>query len=371
MNPQSVSSASSALDQLQRRSLAGTSISLLLTDVHMPEMDGLMLVEQIRRNAGLADLRVIVLTSGDGSRDADHWKQLDVTALLIKPVKQSELLAAIENALSTGKQVVSRQSTDKPTEELPLIPPLKILLAEDGLTNQKFAVALLQRSGHQVMVANDGREALRAYENQTFDLVLMDVQMPEMDGLEATTAIRAVEKKLGRRTPIVAMTARVMPGDREQCLQAGMDGYVSKPIRQLELYREIASFFKVHSENGPPPALVDWSNLLEAVENDREAACELIDLFRLEASDLAAELARAATGRRAEAAAQISHKLKGTLKIFGVVSLVSLVARIEDLSAIDDWDGIAPALAELRTKLGKLNEELNDFQRSPAGQRES
>ena len=125
----------------------------------------------------------------------------------------------------------------------PLSDQSRILLAEDGVTNQKLAVALLLKWGHVVTVANDGREAVNAYESQPFDLVLMDVQMPEMDGLEATVCIRALESKLGRHTPIVAMTARAMKGDRELCLESGMDGYVSKPVRQRELYQAIAAFF--------------------------------------------------------------------------------------------------------------------------------
>ncbi len=240
MIPLVAASASEALQQLEMR---GDSVPVMLTDMHMPEMDGMMLVEQIRRNPRLVDLRVIVLSSGDASSSVDRWEKLGVSARLMKPVKQSELLTAIENSLTFGRRA-NEHVEEGPKEVLPTIPPLRILLAEDGLTNQKLAVALLQKWGHSVTVAGDGREAVHAYESQEFELVLMDVQMPEMDGLEATACIRAMESKLGRRTPIIAMTARAMKGDREQCLQAGMDGYVSKPVRQSELYQAIAAFFK-------------------------------------------------------------------------------------------------------------------------------
>ena len=239
MIPQVAASALEALEQLE---LPGVPIPLLLTDMHMPEMDGIMLVEQMRRNPRLVDVGVIVLSSGDPSSDADRWDKLGVAARLMKPVKQSELLTAIENALALGNRATARVDVQA-KEDLPPIRPLRILLAEDGLTNQKLAVALLQKWGHVVTVANDGREAVHAYETQPFDLVLMDVQMPEMDGLEATACIRVLEGKLGRHTPIVAMTARAMKGDREQCLQSGMDGYVSKPVRQRELYQAIAAYF--------------------------------------------------------------------------------------------------------------------------------
>ncbi len=239
MIPQVAASAMEALEQME---LPGAPIPLLLTDMHMPEMDGIMLVEQLRRNPRLEGVSVIVLSSGDPSGDAERWDKLGVAARLMKPVKQSELLTAIENALALGKRATAR--VDVPVkEDLPQIRPLRILLAEDGLTNQKLAVALLQKWGHVVTVANDGCEAVHAYETQPFDLVLMDVQMPEMDGLEATACIRVLEGKLGRHTPIIAMTARAMKGDREQCLESGMDGYVSKPVRQRELYQAIAAYF--------------------------------------------------------------------------------------------------------------------------------
>jgi CheY-like chemotaxis protein len=243
MIPLVAASGLEALEQLKQLTSQGELVPLLLTDMHMPDMDGMMLVERIRSDPQLAQLRIIVLTSGDPIHSADRWETLGVTTRLMKPVKRSELLNAIENVLSFGKRVLEG-ADEKTTEVLPQIPPLRILLAEDGLTNQKLALALLNKWGHSVTLANDGKEAVRAYEQQEFDLVLMDVQMPEMDGLEATEHIRALESKSGRHIPIVAMTARAMKGDRELCLQSGMDGYVSKPVRQRELYQAIAEFFK-------------------------------------------------------------------------------------------------------------------------------
>lgn len=243
MIPSTAASGSEALEMLTQLAAKGDSVSLLLTDMHMPDLDGMMLVEQIRHDLQLAHLRIIVLTSGDSSYSADRWEKLGVRTRLMKPVKQSELLSAIENELSLNQQLLDR-ANEKPTADLPQIPPLRILLAEDGLTNQKLAMALLKKWGHDVTLAKDGKEAVLAYEGQKFDLVLMDVQMPEMDGLEATARIRAIESKMASRTPIIAMTARAMKGDRELCLQSGMDGYVSKPVRQQELYQAIAEYFK-------------------------------------------------------------------------------------------------------------------------------
>ena len=240
MTPLIAASGSEALEQL---AIHGDSVPLMLTDMHMPEMDGLMLVEHIRHDPHMAHLRIIVLTSGDPTSSADRWEALGVQTRIMKPIKQSELLTAIERVLTLGNQMPERE-LKKSQDVLPQIQSLRILLAEDGLTNQKLAMALLKNWGHVVTLANDGKEAVSAYEQQEFDLVLMDVQMPEMDGLVATTHIRALEGKLGRRTPIIAMTARAMKGDRELCLQSGMDGYVSKPVRQRELYEAIAEFIK-------------------------------------------------------------------------------------------------------------------------------
>jgi PAS domain S-box-containing protein len=243
MIPLIAASGHDALEQLKLLATKDEFVPFVITDMHMPDMDGMMLVEHIRLDPQLARLSVIVLTSGDPTYNADHWETLGVATRLMKPVKQSELLSAIENVLSVDSQTHPRVEV-KSIEDLPPVPPLRILLAEDGLTNQKLAMALLNKWGHNVTLAQDGREAVGVYQQQEFDLILMDVQMPEMDGLEATSHIRAMETKLGRRVPIIAMTARAMKGDRELCLDAGMDGYVSKPVRQRELYEAIAKHVK-------------------------------------------------------------------------------------------------------------------------------
>ena len=363
MKPLVTSSAPEALQQLKVRAESGRSIPVLLTDVHMPDMDGLMLVEQIRSDPCFADLSVIVMTSGDQVAEADRWEKLKVAARLMKPVKQSELLAAIQDALSTGKRGSGR-AAEKPTEDAPQIAPLRILLAEDGLTNQKLAVALLQKWGHEVTVANNGVEAVHAYANQHFDLVLMDVQMPEMDGLEATAGIRLLERKLARHTPIVAMTGRAMKGDYEKCLEAGMDGYVSKPFRQRDLYQVITSVFAHRSADAAPSLVADWSQALRAFENDHHALCELISIFRQEAPRLSAELENGVSAGDAGMVRRTAHTLQGTLRVFGVAPLISLAARIENMGEVGDLKNVAPALAELKTQLIEFCESLEKFQRT-------
>jgi CheY-like chemotaxis protein len=211
----------------------------------MPEVDGLTLTEWIRQDPDLADTTVIVLTSGIHPDDMRRCDELGVAAHLMKPIKQSELLAAIEMSLGVAVPEDERveASLDDAKETLP---PLRVLLAEDSLVNQKLAIGLMEKCGHSVMVANNGKEAIVALASQQFDVVLMDVEMPEMDGFEATAVIRVKERQTGEHIPIIAMTAHAMKGDRERCLEAGMDDYVSKPIRAKRLFKTLESVLQGH-----------------------------------------------------------------------------------------------------------------------------
>jgi len=234
------SGAREAFDTLRHATRAGLPYRLLLTDLNMPEVDGINLIEWIRDDPDLKNLQVIVLTSGLIADDRQRLETLDVVASLMKPVKQSELLDAISMALGIADAREGPMRPAASTAPVPL-PPLNILLAEDSVVNQKLAIGLLQKHGHQVTVANNGVEAINELNAAAYDLVLMDVEMPKMDGLEATAAIRAREKKTGTHIPIVAMTAHALQGDEQRCLDAGMDAYVSKPIRTQHLFETLAA----------------------------------------------------------------------------------------------------------------------------------
>jgi len=242
MEALSAASARDALELFDRRQAKDRPIRLLLTDVQMPELDGFMLCEQIRRRPGGTSMAIIALTSGVRQGDAGRARQLGVAAQLIKPVKPSELRQMIGAVLADIPRDALTAGPAKRAAPVTPCPPLCILLAEDSALNQKLAVSLLTKWGHTVTVATNGQEALAAITQQPFDLVLMDVQMPEMNGLEATAAIRRWERSHGSHVPIVALTAHALQGDRERCLEAGMDGYVSKPIRQEELHQAILAF---------------------------------------------------------------------------------------------------------------------------------
>jgi CheY-like chemotaxis protein/nitrogen-specific signal transduction histidine kinase len=241
MNARLAGSAAEALELLQHAHQNNKTYRLVLTDAHMPNTDGFTLTKWIKSEAKFGDPVVIMLTSGDRVEDTARCEELGIAAYLLKPVKQSELLQAIETAL--GVAVPRSELTRGLEDTTPYHGPLRILLAEDSLVNQKLAVALLEKQGHWVTVVNDGREAVAASDREEFDLILMDVQMPVMDGLEACAAIRKREAETGGHIPIIAMTAHALKGDRQRCLDAGMDGYVSKPIRVQELYTAIAEHF--------------------------------------------------------------------------------------------------------------------------------
>ena len=204
----------------------------------MPEMDGFQVVERLQEYPKLVQSVVMLLTSDHVHVDAARCRELGVGSYLIKPVQQSELLSAITAIVYPKKELDVKASTQAAGPAAPLA-ALRVLLAEDNVINQKFAVRLLEKNGHEVMVAQTGKEVLEKLDQCSFDLVLMDVQMPEMDGLTATAAIRHQEQKTGNHIPIIAMTAHAMKGDRERCLAAGMDGYLSKPINSRELFQTI------------------------------------------------------------------------------------------------------------------------------------
>ena len=246
MEPVLAASGSEATALLGPAEAAGQPFAWLLIDAHMPGMDGFELVTHIQKHTGLTQARIVMLTSAGQRGDAGRCRELGVAAYLTKPVAQSQLLDALravlgaKPAVGEPAELVTRLSLGEGQRKP------RVLLAEDNTVNQRLAVRLLEKRDHEVTVVNNGREALAALEKDDFDVVLMDVQMPQVDGFEATALIREREKTTGRHIPIIAMTAHAMKGDRQRCLAAQMDGYVAKPIKAEELFKEIESVV------GPP-----------------------------------------------------------------------------------------------------------------------
>jgi PAS domain S-box-containing protein len=370
MRPTAVADADAAMSELDRARQSGAPFDVLLTDVHMPGTDGFQLTERVKASSELDGTIILMLTSSDGPRDIERCRQLGGAAYLIKPIKQSELFDAIVASLGT---IESIEPATAPGTQLasPTMRPLRILLAEDSYANQRLAVGLLTKWGHQVTVANNGREAVAAVESGNFDLVLMDVQMPEMDGHQAAAAIREREQRLGGHLPIVAMTAHAMKGDREECLAAGMDGYVAKPIRRRELEQAVAEVVDIkHPRPTPIERAADsvapmtsldsqnWEQALRTVEGDRDMLRDILPALIDETSAALIRLRLALQEQSAQHVAQAAHSLKGTLKIFGRTETGDLAERLEALGKTGNLVGGDELLASLQPKLNALLDDV-------------
>jgi CheY-like chemotaxis protein len=250
MKPVSVEGGAQALVELASARESRAPYRLVLTDMHMPDMDGFTLIERIRQDAKLSTATIMMLTSAGHRGDAERCKTWGVAAYLLKPVRQSELREAIARVLGAREQsgaipLITRYSLQDARDPTDV---LSVLLAEDNLVNQRLATRLLEKRGHRVTLAANGREALTALDKNSYDLVLMDVQMPEMDGLEATAILRQRERASESHQPVIALTAHAMKGDQEKCLAAGMDGYLTKPIRPQELDEILDKYLTMRME---------------------------------------------------------------------------------------------------------------------------
>ena len=341
MIPTVASDGEEALDLYAAAGAEGNPYSLVLTDMHMPRMDGFGLVERLRENAGSGSFTIMMLTSGGQRGDAQRCGELGISAYLLKPIRQSELREAVARVLSARESketapVITRYSL---REMNPETRSLRILLAEDNLVNQKLASRLLEKRNHTVTIACNGKEALAALEKDHFDLVLMDMQMPEMDGFEATKILREREKSNGSHQPVVAMTALAMNGDKERCLEAGMDGYLSKPIRPQELddlldsYTALKDADERQSESKPEAkSPVDAAQLLDRIDGDRALLAELVDLFRAEFPSYLRSAQQAIDQQDGNALRMAGHTLKGAFANLSATKAATLAGELEDLA---------------------------------------
>jgi CheY-like chemotaxis protein/HPt (histidine-containing phosphotransfer) domain-containing protein len=367
MRPTVVESAPEALERLQQAGKSGKPYPLVLLDAMMPEMGGFELASQIKAQPDLAAATVMMLSSAGSRDDAARCRELGIHQYLVKPIKQSELMNAMVSALSLrgtetcgaiGKVAVPRRSEAGATER-----PLRILLAEDNVVNQRLAIRLLERRGHHVTTVGNGREAVIAATapDAQFDLVLMDVQMPEMNGLEATAAIRRREQALGAHLPIIALTAHAMKGDRERCLEAGMDGYLSKPIAVDALFAAVAEVLPralgqeapappAHQACGPTPTL-DTEAMLGIVEGDLELLGDLAEAFLAYYPQQLSQLRRALVELDHASFHRSAHTIKGTVSNLAARRAVELAEELERIPA--------PQLApRLEAQVLCLEEEL-------------
>ena len=360
MRPECVGSAAEAMSRMEQAHRGGDGYRLLLTDANMPEIDGFALVAWIKQHSQLGSTTIMMLSSGDAPGDITRCNELGVATYLLKPIKQSEMFDAIMAALG----VTAAEDEHLPAAARPKVRPLRVLLAEDSLVNQKLALGLLEREGHTVCVANNGREAVVAVEIQPFDLILMDVQMPEMDGLEATRAIRSREKKSGQRTTIVAMTAHAMKGDRERCLESGMDEYLSKPIRARQLFGLMSSLFGGPPQEAEPevpdePAAdLDWGRALAAVKGDRTLLTLIIETVLEEAPRLLGDIRAAIVAGDGGSLRLSAHTLKGSIQHFGRGEAFHAAFAMEQAGAAGDFEQAQTHLAGLEHSIVALGEAI-------------
>jgi two-component system sensor histidine kinase/response regulator len=366
MNPTVADSGRSALVEMKRAAKAGEPFHLALLDGMMPGMDGFELAEQIRHNPDLSQTTLIMLSSAGNLGDSTRCRELGIDYSLMKPVKQSELLDSIIAALSvaTADEADAAIAPGKPVGTT----SLRILLAEDGLVNQKVAVSLLEQRGHKVTVANNGRQAVAALDSESFDVVLMDIQMPTMDGFEATPIIREKEKASGGHIPIIAMTAHAMKGDRERCFEVGMDGYIAKPIRAKDLYETIestaAKVWESQKQNdtiSDEKEILDRDKILEQTGANEETLKEIVELFTVESAKLMKRIRDAITNEDASELQRAAHTLKGSIRIFGARRSAAAALQLETMGRDKNLADAEEAWQVLVKEIERLKPMLKDL----------
>ena len=367
MKPALAGDGPGALRNLAEALEANEPFRLVLTDASMPDVDGFQLAEEIRKDPRLSSTTILMLTSAGQPGDAARCRALGLEGYLTKPVSQSELLEAVLRVAGTKPPAakptfVTRHSLREERKSL------RILLAEDNPVNQLLTLRVLEKHGHTVITAGNGRAALERLENGDFDLILMDIQMPEMDGLEATAAIRKDEGRAGKHLPIMAMTAHAMEGDRERCLAAGMDGYISKPIHAEDLIDAIdklassSAFVDVaraakHREQEP----IDLASALERAGGNVELLKEIGALFLKELPILMTNLRDALRAGDAKRVERAAHKLKGCVGNFSAHPAFEASMVLEIMGRDGSLSGAGPVLARLEKEIARLKSAMADF----------
>jgi len=358
-------SGSEALKILSGTDQSDDAFSLLLADARMPSMDGFDLVRRIRETPSLKAATVLMLTSVHTTEDVARADELGISSYLIKPVRRSALLSVITESLVGSPGF--REEPVSPLSRATSGKSLKVLVAEDNPVNRKLAASILQRAGHDAILVTNGKEAVEAVTRERFDVVLMDVQMPVMGGFEATRLIREAEASSGRRTPIIAVTAHAMKGDREDCFAAGMDGFAPKPIQSAKLLEMLdrlgsestpAVTTRAESADNTDSAILDEVGLMKIVSGNQALAGELAGLFLEDLAPRVTEITAAVDGRDAERLRMGAHALAGsalTLKA-GVVAAAARV--LESLARSGELAESRVALANLNSAVATLRPRL-------------
>ncbi|MBC8089378.1 MAG: response regulator [Phycisphaerae bacterium] len=368
MRPTVVDGGYAALQAMARARDAGAPFPIALIDFQMPDLDGFDLAHHIQQHPELG-LPLIMMLSSVGQRgDSVRCKELGVSSYLTKPVRQSVLLDALLEVLSAGGKTFA---TARVPEEVvtPELTGLRILVAEDNAVNRRVVHSMLTKRGHTVVMVENGRQAVTAALRGTFDVVLMDVQMPEMDGHEATGAIRDAEQVTGRHVPIIALTAHAMKGDREACLAAGMDGYLSKPVHAAQLFLAIGELVKSVKPQpsgeeifpvtyGRGNAAFDRVGALDRLEGDAKLLGELAEMFRNESARMLLDIRTSVDSGDAGALRRASHMLKGSASSIGGDTVAAAAKSLESMAGSQQLHGASAQLSVLERELSRLNAEI-------------
>jgi len=372
MRPCAAETGAIALAALETARQEKDAFRLVLIDSNMPVMDGFELAEKIKlkthkkaMGSGQAEATILMLTSAGQPGEANRCKQLGISAYLLKPVLKADLRAAILTALSqrqaetsAGPALVTRHTLREAARKL------KILVAEDNAVNQAVIIRVLQKMGHNPVLAQTGKEALALASAETFDLVFMDVQMPEMDGLAATAAIRESEKNSRTHLPIFAMTAHAMKGDRERCLEAGMDGYISKPVRLSDIEQTLAELARPLAAKAKPLAEAASWNRAEAlarIGGDEELLGDLCHIFLEESPKLMQKLQQAVAAGDTDGVMRAAHSLKGETSYLGANRTSHAARQLEDMGRDQNLSQASDTFATLERELASLHRELQDL----------
>jgi two-component system sensor histidine kinase/response regulator len=369
MDPTVVDSASTALAALDTGVRDGRAFELVLTDAMMPDVDGFALARQIAADARLASAKVIMLTSSGVVPDGEGGGERALAAQLTKPVKQSDLLDAILTAFGAP---IARRTDDQPSLRSAGDVPLQILVAEDNPTNQKLVRLLLQQEGHEVTVVPNGHAAVASSAAREYDVILMDVQMPEMDGFEATAAIRQRERDTGAHVPIVAMTAHAMTGDRERCLAEGMDAYLSKPLRPEDLLATIDGLLLDPATSREPRSdrssqrvettakgpSIDGAALLADFGGNSALMADVIRVFLSDAPAQVETLRAAVAANDAGAIAAAAHALRGSVGLFSKGAAYEAARTLEHAARAGELADVRARLTRILDDLPRVTEDL-------------
>ena len=369
MKPTLANSGAEALRAIGKAD-SKNSFALVLLDVHMPDMDGFAVAEQIRNSYRQQGIKVILLTSAARPSDVARSRELGISDYLSKPIKQSELFDAIVTTMAEHDR--KRERYESATASIQNSErSLRVLLAEDNPVNQTLEVRILEKLGHKVQVVTNGREAVERSQAEEFDLILMDVQMPEMDGLEATTAIRDAEAGTGKHVQIVAMTAHAMKGDREKCLSAGMDGYLSKPIRMDELKQAMSEVKNKpdkgqSSEQNSFRAIGQFELLLDSVMGDRTLLTEMAELWLADSAKQESQIRNGLDSGDAMMIQRAAHALKGSVGTFQASAAQDAASQLEMSAKVGDLVGSRKAFEKLLTQIDLVRRDLLQMARGPA-----